>query len=84
MFMRNLRERMTVWTGGRRIGLAGRVVGGLFGIACGLMLVAIAYLPMPRVMGGEPAWARESVLLGYFRTAADAVESAVSSYLPVQ
>jgi uncharacterized membrane protein required for colicin V production len=84
MFMRNLRERMTVWTGSRRIGLTERVVGGLFGIACGLTLVAIVYLPMPSVVGGEPAWARESVLLGYFSSAAGAVDSALSRYLPPQ
>jgi hypothetical protein len=81
MFMGNLRERMRVWTGSRRIGLAERVVGALFGIACGLVLVAIAYLPMLRVPGGEPAWARGSVVLPYFRSAAKTVESALSRYL---
>lgn len=82
MFMGNLRERMTIWTGSRRIGLTERVIGALFGIGCGLLLVAVAYLPMPRVLGGEPAWARGSVVLPYFRSAAEAVESALLRYLP--
>jgi hypothetical protein len=82
MFMGNFRERMTVWTRGRRIRLTERVIGAFFGIACGLLLVGVAYLPMPRAPGGEPAWARGSLLLPYFRSAAEAVESALLRYLP--
>jgi uncharacterized membrane protein required for colicin V production len=82
MFMDNLRERMTVWTGSRRIGLTERVIGAFFGIACGLLLVAVAYLPMPRVLGGEPAWARGSVVLPYFRSAAETAYAARCMVLP--
>jgi hypothetical protein len=82
MFMRNLRARVAVWTGGRRpVGSAERLFGGLFGIACGLLLVAIPFglyqaaRPDPRE---DPAWMRESASLAYLRSATDAARRAVS------
>jgi hypothetical protein len=84
MFMANLGERVAVWTAGRRIGLPERVLGGLAGAAFGILLVAIPYLVYEETRperDGEPAWARESVLLPYARTAHDAAKSALSSLL---
>lgn len=80
MFMDNLRDRVAVWTAGRRIGLAERVLGGLFGAACGLLLVAAAieHTPIRRATADEPAWVRESVLLPWLRGASEAAESALS------
>jgi hypothetical protein len=81
MFMRNLRERMGVWRGGRRAGLIERAIGGLFGIACGVMLVGFpygVYDSMRPASGNGPAWALDSVALPYFAIAASTVRDTVS------
>jgi hypothetical protein len=80
MFMENLTDRVAVWTAQRRIALGERVLGGLFGIACGLVLAAAAieHTPIRRSMSDESAWLRASVLLPYFRSASEAVEGALS------
>jgi uncharacterized membrane protein required for colicin V production len=80
MFMDNLMDRVAVWTAQRRIAPGERVLGGLFGMACGLMLVAVAieHTPVRRAMADEPDWARTSVLLPYFRGASEAVENGLS------
>jgi len=83
MFMSNLRQRVIVWIGDRRIGSMERVFGGLFGIACGLVLVAIPYVLYESLRpdrDSDPPWLRESLLLPYFRSAGEAVKSALSSY----
>jgi hypothetical protein len=56
------------------------VLGGLFGMACGLVLAAAAieHAPIRRGTADEPAWVRVSVLMPWFRGASDAVESALS------
>lgn len=85
MFMSNLRERVMHWTSHGRIGAIERALGALFGIACGLVLVAVPYIVFETMRAdgdGDPAWARESLLLPYFRSAGQAVGSALSSYLP--
>jgi hypothetical protein len=84
MFMDNLTSRVAVWTAGRRIGLGERVLGGLFGMVCALVLAAIAieHTPIRRQTADEPAWVRASVLLPYFRGASDAVASALSFAWP--
>jgi len=81
MFMDNLIARVAVWTAGRRVALAERVLGGLVGVACSLVLVAVAieHAPIRRAAADEPAWVRTSVLLPYFRGASETVESALSS-----
>ena len=80
MFMDNLAARVAAWTAGRRVAPGERVLGGLFGMACSLILaaVAIGHAPIRRAMPDEPAWVRASVLLPYFRSASEAVESALS------
>jgi hypothetical protein len=80
MFMDNLMARVAVWTTGRRIAAGERVLGGLLGIACGLILVAVAveHTPIRRVAADEPAWVRASVLLPWFRSVSEATESALS------
>jgi uncharacterized membrane protein required for colicin V production len=80
MFMDNLMDRVAVWTAQRRIGLGERALGGLFGIACGLILAAVVveHTPMRRAMADEPAWLRASVVLPYFRSVSEAVEGALS------
>lgn len=85
MFMGNLRERVVVWTAGRRIGWAERVFGGLVGVAFGLLLIAFPYLVYEATRperAGDPQWARESVLLPYVRSASEAAGSALLSVLP--
>ena len=84
MFMANLISRVAVWTARRRIGLGERVLGGLFGMACALVLAAIAveHTPLRRETADEPAWVRASGLLPYFRGASEAVESALSLAWP--
>src|SRR5262245_53376992 len=85
MFMGNLKDRVAVWTAGRRIGWAERIFGGLAGAAFGLLLVALPYLvyETTRPQGaGDPQWARESVLLPYVRSAGEAAGRALSSALP--
>lgn len=84
MFMSNLRERVMGWTAGRRIGPAGRVFGGLFGILCGVVLVAIPCLLYDSIRperSDDPGWASESLVLPYLRGASEAVQGAVSSFL---
>jgi len=80
MFMDNLIARVAVWTAARRVGPGERVLGGLFGMACGLVLMAAAieHAPIRRGTAEEPAWVRASVLLPWFRGASEAVESALS------
>jgi hypothetical protein len=80
MFMDNLMDRVAVWTAQRRVALGERVLGGLFGTACGLILAAVAieHTPVRRALADEPAWVRASVLLPYFRGASEAVESGLS------
>jgi hypothetical protein len=80
MFMDNLTVRVTAWTAGRPVAPGERVLGGLFGLACGLVLVAVAieHSPIRRAALDEPAWARASVLLPWFRSASEATESALS------
>jgi len=80
MFMDNLIDRVAVWTVQRRVTLGERVLGALFGMACGLLLVAAAveHTPIRRAAADDPAWVRESALLPYFRGASEAVESALS------
>ena len=80
MFMDNLIDRVAVWTAGRRTALGERALGGLFGAACGVVLVAAAieHAPIRRGTADEPAWVRASVLLPYVRGASEAVESALS------
>lgn len=85
MFMGNLRERVVVWIGDRRIGSAERAFGGLLGIACGVVLVAIPYMlyvSMWPARDEGPRWLRESVSLPYVRGAGEAVRSALAPYLP--
>lgn len=84
MFMDNLIDRVAVWTAGRRIALGERALGGLFGAACGVVLVAAAieHMPIRRGTADEPAWVRASGLLPYVRGASEAVESALSSVWP--
>ena len=85
MFMGNLRERVMVWTGHRRIGAMARVFGACLGIACGLALVAIPYALYEAVRADQDndhPWVRESVSLSYFRSAGDAVKNALGPYLP--
>jgi uncharacterized membrane protein required for colicin V production len=84
MFMDNLIARVAAWTAGRRTGLGERVLGGLCGIAFGLVLVGITieHTPIRRAAADEPAWASESVLLPYVRRASEAVEDAVAMAWP--
>jgi hypothetical protein len=84
MFMDNLIRRVAVWTARRRIGLGERMLGGLLGMACALALAAIAieHTPLRRETANEPAWARASGLLPYFRSASEAIESARSFAWP--
>jgi membrane protein required for colicin V production len=85
MFMGNLRERVAVWSSQRRIGSAERILGGLFGIACGLLLVALPYGLYASLRSdpeNDPAWVRESLSLPYLKSAGEAVKSVLSSYLP--
>jgi hypothetical protein len=85
MFMDNLVGRVAVWTARRRVEVGERVLGGLCGIACGLVLagIAIEHSPIRRATADEPAWARESLLLPYFRSASEAVENAVALAWPL-
>jgi uncharacterized membrane protein required for colicin V production len=82
MFMRNLRERVAVWAGQRRTGLMGRLLGGLLGAACGLVLVALLYgvhdVLRPEIEGDAP-WVEGSLTLPYLRGASAAVRGAVSA-----
>jgi uncharacterized membrane protein required for colicin V production len=80
MFMDNLKARVAVWTAGRRVTAGERVLGGLFGLACGfvLVVVAIEHSPIRRAVADEPAWARASVLLPWLRSVSEATESALS------
>lgn len=85
MFMGNLRERVAVWTSHGRVGAAERFFGGVFGMAFGLVLIGAPYTlyeslrPDPAF---EPPWARDSLSLPYFRSAADIVRTTLASYLP--
>ena len=82
MFMSNLRERVAVWTRSRRIGFVGRLLGAVFGIACGLLLVAVPFglyeITRPE-SENDPPWIRESLSRPYFRSAAEAAGSALSA-----
>jgi hypothetical protein len=85
MFMGNLRERMAVWTAGRRVGLLQRICGSAFGIACGLLLAALPLASLEAIWpnaGADRSWARDSVLLPHVMTAAAAARSALLSSLP--
>ena len=84
MFMDNLISRVAVWTAGRRVGLGERALGGLFGIACALLVagIAIEHSPIRRPTADEPAWASGSALLPYFRSASETVENALASAWP--
>jgi uncharacterized membrane protein required for colicin V production len=85
MFMDNLKHRIAVWTSRGRVGAAERLFGAVFGMALGLMLIAAPYTlyeslrPDP---GLDPAWARDSLSLPYFRSASEAAKSALSSFMP--
>ncbi|HEY1244155.1 MAG TPA: CvpA family protein [Hyphomicrobiaceae bacterium] len=84
-FMRNLKERMKIWTGSRRIGIMERICGGIFGVACGLLLAATPYALYASLQpdpGQHPAWARQSIVVQYLSNASEAVKNAVSTYLP--
>jgi hypothetical protein len=85
MFMDNLAGRVAVWTAGRRIGTPERLLGGLCGIACGLLVagIAIEHSPIRRATADEPAWVRDSALLPYFRNASAAVENAMALAWPL-
>lgn len=84
MFMGNLRERVAVWTSHGRVGAAERFFGGVFGMAFGLVLIAAPYTlyeslrPDP---GLDPPWARDSLSLPYFRSAAEAVMTALAPFV---
>jgi uncharacterized membrane protein required for colicin V production len=84
-FMRNLKERMKVWTASRRVGVVDRMCGAIFGAACALLLAAIPYAlyaslqPDPRQ---HPAWVHESIMVKYLGSVSEAVKNAVSAYLP--
>jgi uncharacterized membrane protein required for colicin V production len=82
MFMSNLRDRVIVWTRGRRTGFVARLLGAVFGIACGLLLVAVPfglYEVMQPESENDPPWVRESLSRPYFRRAAEAAGSAFSA-----
>jgi len=89
MFMSNLRERVVVWIGPRRVGSMERVFGGLFGIACGLLLV-VGLVVLPHMLyesmrpdrNNDPPWIRESLSLPYVKRAGDAMKSALMSFVP--
>jgi hypothetical protein len=85
MFTRNLRERVAVWTGQRRTGLMGRLMGGLLGAVCGLALIALLFgvhdTLRPDIEGDAP-WVEGSLTLPYLRGASAAVRNAVSAHLP--
>jgi uncharacterized membrane protein required for colicin V production len=87
VFMSNLRDRVTVWTRGRRIGSAERLLGALFGIACGLLLVAVPFGLYEVMRSGpenDPPWFRESLSRPYFRSAAEAAGNALSLVAPAK
>ena len=85
MFMGNLKERIAVWTSHARVGATERLLGCVFGMAFGLVLIAAPFTlyellrPDP---GSDPPWARDSLSLPYFRSAAEAAKSALFSFLP--
>jgi uncharacterized membrane protein required for colicin V production len=84
-FMRNLKARMKIWTGSRRIGVMERICGAIFGAACGLLLAAIPYALYASLQpdpGRHPAWVRQSIVVQYLGSMSEAVRSAVSAYLP--
>jgi hypothetical protein len=80
MFVDNLVDRVAVWTAGRRIVPGERLLGGLLGMACGLLLAAVAveHAPIRRATADEPAWVSASILLPWLRSASEAVESAMA------
>jgi hypothetical protein len=84
MFMRNLKERMRVWTGSRRIAVVERLCGGIFGVASVLLLAAIPYALYASLQpdpGRHPAWVRQSIVAQYLGSASEAVRGAVSAHL---
>jgi uncharacterized membrane protein required for colicin V production len=87
MFMSNLRARVAVWTRSRRIGFVGRLLGALFGIACGLLLVSVPfglYEVMRQESESDPPWIRESLSRPYFRSAAEAAGNALALVAPAR
>jgi uncharacterized membrane protein required for colicin V production len=85
MFMRNLKERMRFWTASRGVGVMERIYGGIFGVACGLLLAAIPYALYASLQPDSrkhPDWVHQSIVMQYLSGASEAVKSAVSAYLP--
>jgi membrane protein required for colicin V production len=84
-FMSNLKERVAVWTLGRRVGSVDRAFGAVFGMACGALLVAVPYTlyeSMRPDPDSDPPSVRESLSLPYLRSAADAMRRVASPYWP--
>ena len=68
-----------------RVGMIDRILGFLFGIARGFLLVVIPYMFYESFIPEQSAhypWIRESKSLPYIKSTGDSIRSALETYLP--
>ena len=67
-----------------RVGLIDRLLGFLFGVARGFLLVAIAYTLIVGIAGDKvlPAWLQSGQSLPYIKQTGDAITELTKAYLP--
>jgi uncharacterized membrane protein required for colicin V production len=89
LVMRSVRRRVLNWVEGRPIGMIDRGLGGVFGMACGLVLivwlVVVPYMQYRLIRpdtGMHPAWLRNAKSLPYIEAAAGSLLQWFSRYIP--
>jgi len=83
-------DRVRAGIGDNFIGGAERILGGVFGAAFGLLLVAWLTVPTflfyemmrPNPQEEHPAWLRDSISMPYIKSAAERTKAVFSSYIP--
>jgi membrane protein required for colicin V production len=80
-----LTARISDWTLESRVGMIDRILGFIFGVARGFLLIVIPYMFYESFIPDQNAhfpWVRDSKSLPYIKSTGDAIRVVLETYLP--